>query len=38
MSEDINEFNKILADLQNLHVEITNKDKNFTVLNSLPDS
>ena len=38
MSEHLDNFNKIIADLQNLDVEIDDEDKALLVLNSLPDS
>ncbi|GFZ02006.1 hypothetical protein Acr_15g0006150 [Actinidia rufa] len=37
MHEHLNAFNKILADLQNLDVEIDDEDKALLLLNSLPD-
>ena len=38
MNEHLNSFNKILADLQNLDVEIDDEDKALLLLNSLPES
>ena len=38
MFEHLNDYNKILADLQNLEVEIKDKDKALLLLNSLPDT
>ena len=38
MSEHLNDYNKILADLQNLEVEIKDEDKALLLLNSLPDT
>ena len=38
MIEHLNNFNKILADLQNLDVEIIDEDKALLLLNSLPES
>ena len=38
MSEHLNDYNKILADLQNLKVDICSEDKAFLLLNSLPDT
>lgn len=38
MSEHLNDFNKILADLQNLDVEIVDEDKVLLLLNSLTDT
>ena len=38
MHEHLNAFNKILADLQNLDVEIDDEDKALLLLNSLPDT
>ncbi|TXG61001.1 hypothetical protein EZV62_012364 [Acer yangbiense] len=38
MIEHLDNYNKILADLQNLDVEISDEDKALTLLNSLPDS
>ena len=37
MSEHISDFNKILADLTNLEVKISDEDKALCLLNSLPD-
>ncbi|KAM5552956.1 hypothetical protein ABKV19_025277 [Rosa sericea] len=37
MSEHISDFNKILADLANLDVQISDEDKALCLLNSLPD-
>ncbi|KAL6191880.1 hypothetical protein ACLB2K_038269 [Fragaria x ananassa] len=37
MSEHISDFNKILADLVNLDVQINDEDKALCLLNSLPD-
>jgi hypothetical protein len=37
LSEHLNDYNKILADLKNLDVEIGDEDKAFLLLNSLPD-
>ena len=38
MHEHLNAFNKILADLQNLDVEIDDEDKALLLLNSLPNT
>ena len=38
MSEHLNDYNKILDDLQNLEVEIKDEDKALLLLNSLPDT
>lgn len=38
MNTHLDSFNKILADLQNLEVEIVDEDKALLLLNSLPDS
>lgn len=38
MIEHLNNFNKILADLQNLDVEFIDEDKALLLLNSLPES
>ncbi|GFZ19218.1 hypothetical protein Acr_27g0009570 [Actinidia rufa] len=38
MNEHLNSFNKILADLQNLDVEIDDEDKALLLLNSLPET
>ena len=38
MNEHLNRYNKILADLQNLDVEIEDEDKALLLLNSLPDA
>ena len=38
MNEHLNSFNKNLADLQNLNVEIDDEDKVFLLLNSLSES
>ena len=38
MTEHLDNFNKILADLQNLEVEILEEDKVLLLLNSLPES
>ena len=38
MSEHLNDYNKILADLQNLKVDICSEDKAFLLLNSLSDT
>ena len=38
MSEHLNDYNKILADLQNLEVEIKDEDKALLLLNSLRDT
>ena len=38
MFEHLNDYNKILADLQNLEVEIKDEDKALLLLNSLPDT
>ena len=38
MIEHLDNFNKILADLQNLDVEIIDEDKALLLLNSLPES
>ena len=38
MAEHLNAFNKLLADLQNLDVEISDEDKALVLLNSLPDT
>ncbi|KAF3950225.1 hypothetical protein CMV_023988 [Castanea mollissima] len=38
MSEHLNDYNKILADLQNLEVDISSEDKALLLLNSLPDN
>ena len=38
MSEHLNDYNKILVDLQNLEVEIKDENKAFLLLNSLPDT
>lgn len=37
MSEYLNDFNKTLADLLNLNVEVEDEDKALLLLNSLPD-
>lgn len=37
LSEHLNDYNKILADLKNLDVEISDEDKALLLLNSLPD-
>ena len=37
-SEHLNDYNKILADLKNLDVEISDEDKCLLLLNSLPDA
>ena len=34
----MNDYNKILADLQNLEVDISSEDKALLLLNSLPDN
>lgn len=36
--EHLHEFNKILAGLQNLNIEIANEDETLLLLNSLRDS
>ena len=38
MSKHLNDYNKILANLQNLEVEIKDMDKALLLLNSLPDT
>lgn len=38
MIEHLNDYNKILADLQNLEVEILDEDKVLLLLNSLPNA
>lgn len=38
LSEHLNDYNKILADLQNLDVKINDEDKTVLFLNSLPDT
>ncbi|KAI9169132.1 hypothetical protein LWI28_007491 [Acer negundo] len=38
MIEHLDNYNKILADLQNLDVEISDEDKTLLLLNSLPDT
>jgi cell division cycle protein 20 (cofactor of APC complex) len=38
MNEHLNDFNKIIADLKNLDVEIDDEDKALLLLNSLPDT
>ncbi|TXG67989.1 hypothetical protein EZV62_009264 [Acer yangbiense] len=38
MIEHLDNYNKILADLQNLDVEISDEDKALLLLNSLPDT
>ena len=38
MFEHLNDYNKILADLQNLEVDISSEDKALLLLNSLPDN
>ena len=38
MSKHLNDYNKKLADLQNLEVEIKDEDKALLLLNSLPDT
>ena len=38
MIEHLDDYNKILADLQNLDVEISDEDKALLLLNSLPDT
>ncbi|KAG2692926.1 hypothetical protein I3760_08G075400 [Carya illinoinensis] len=38
MSEHLNSYNQILADLLNLDVEIEDEDKTLLLLNSLPDT
>ena len=38
MSEHLNDYNKILADLQNLEVDISNEDKSLLLLNSLSNT
>ena len=38
MFEHLNDYNKILANLQNLEVEIKDMDKALLLLNSLPDT
>ena len=38
MSQHLNDYNKILADLQNLEVDISSEDKALLLLNSLPDN
>ena len=38
MSEHFNDYNKILADLQNLEVDISSEYKALLLLNSLPDT
>jgi cell division cycle protein 20 (cofactor of APC complex) len=37
MNKHLNDFNKIIADLKNLVVEINDEDKALLLLNSLPD-
>jgi hypothetical protein len=38
MNEHLNDFNKMIADLKNLNVEINDEDKALLLLNSLPDT
>ena len=38
MSEHLNYYNKIFADLQNLEVDVSSEDKALLLLNSLPDT
>ena len=38
MSKYLNDYNKILADLQNLAVDISSEDKALLLLNSLPNN
>jgi hypothetical protein len=38
MNEHLNDFNKMIADLKNLDVEIDDEDKVLLLLNSLPDT
>ena len=38
MSEHLNDYNKILANLQNLEVDISSEYKALLLLNSLPDT
>jgi cell division cycle protein 20 (cofactor of APC complex) len=38
MNEHLNDFNKMIADLKNLDVEIDDEDKALLLLNSLPDT
>lgn len=38
MNEHLNNFNKIIADLKNLDVQINDEDKALLLLNSLPDT
>ncbi len=38
LSEHLNEYNKILADLKILDVEISDEDKTLLLLNSLPNA
>lgn len=38
MSEHLNNYNKILAGLQNLDFEIQDEDKDLILLNSLPNT
>lgn len=38
MNEHLNNFNKIIADLKNLDVQIDDEDKTLLLLNSLPDT
>lgn len=38
MFEHLDDYNKILTDLQNLDVDISDEDKAFFLLNSLPDT
>jgi hypothetical protein len=38
LSEHLNDYNKILADLKNLDFEISDEDKALLLLNSLPDA
>lgn len=37
MCKHLYKFNKLLADLQNLDIEIRDEDKALLLLNSLPD-
>ena len=38
MSKHLNDYNKILVDLQNLVVDISSEDKALLLLNSLPNN
>ena len=38
MTEHLDDFNKIIADLMNIDVTIDDEDKALLLLNSLPDS